>query len=409
MRAYERFLNYVKINTRSDDMSQTTPSSACQFDLARLLVAEMQELGIEDAAVDEKCYVYGSIPATPGYEDVPAVAFCAHLDTAAFNGENVCPRLVANYDGGEIPLGQSGRVLSPAQFPDLHTMLGKTIIVTDGTTLLGGDDKAGIAEIMTMAEIVLREQIPHGKLCFSFPPDEEIGAGAKDLDLARLGAQIGYTVDGGELGMIQYENFNAALARIRITGFGVHPGHAKNTLLNALLVANQLNNMLPAGDNPRDTDGYEGFFHLTKLNGTPDEAFMEYIIRDHDRALFEGRKKTLLHVTQLLNDRYGENTVELTLRDQYYNMLEVIREHWDLVENAREACCQAGVEPKCEPIRGGTDGSQLSFRGLPCPDIAAGYYGAHGPYEHISIEDMDAATQILLNVVKLYASGEAKA
>ena len=404
MRAYERFLKYVVINTRSDDCSNTTPSSQCQFDLARLLVQEMLDLGIADAHVDEKCYVYGTIPATPGYESVPSLGFCAHLDTAAFNGENVRPRLVPNYDGSDIPLGESGRVLSPEQFPHLLDMKGKTLIVTDGTTLLGGDDKAGIAEILTMAETVLREGIPHGKLCFSFPPDEEIGAGAKDLDIAKLGADIAYTVDGGPLGQVQYENFNAALAHIQITGLGVHPGSSKNTMINALLVANQFNNMLPAGETPRDTEGYEGFFHLTKLNGTPDDAFMEYIIRDHDRHLFEGRKKTMAHIAQLLNDHYGPDTVRLEIHDQYYNMADVIADHMDLIENARTAIRQVGLEPRSLPIRGGTDGSQLSFRGLPCPDLSAGYLACHGPFEHVAVEDMDTATEILLNVVKLYAN-----
>ena len=262
MRAYERFLKYVVINTISDECSNTTPSSQCQFDLARLLVQEMLDLGIADAHVDEKCYVYGTIPATPGYESVPALGFCAHLDTAAFNGENVRPRLVPDYDGSDIPLGESGLVLSPAQFPHLREMKGKTLIVTDGTTLLGGDDKAGIAEILTMAETVLRDGIPHGKLCFAFTPDEEIGAGARDLDLDKLGADIAYTVDGGALGDIEYESFNAAGARISITGFGVHPGSAKDTMINALLVAMELNGMLPAGETPRHTEGYEGFFHL---------------------------------------------------------------------------------------------------------------------------------------------------
>lgn len=403
MRAYERFLKYVVVNTRSDDESGTTPSSAGQFDLARLLVDEMREMGIADAHVDEKCYVYGTIPATPGQESAPALGFCAHLDTAAFNGENVRPRLVPDYDGGDIPLGDSGRVLSPVQFPHLPEMKGKTLIVTDGTTLLGGDDKAGIAEILTMAETVLRDGLPHGKLCFAFTPDEEIGAGARDLDLDKLGADIAYTVDGGALGDIEYESFNAAGARISITGFGVHPGSAKDTMINALLVAMELNGMLPAGETPRHTEGYEGFFHLLKLSGTTDEATMEYIIRDHDRGLFEGRKKSLAHIVQLLNDRYGEGTVTLELQDQYYNMAEVMVNHMDLVENAKIANEQAGVEPKVVPIRGGTDGSQLSFRGLPCPNLATGSYGYHGPFEHIAVEDMDTMTQILLNIVKLYA------
>ena len=403
MRAYERFLKYVVINTRSDDTTGKVPSSECQFDLARLLVKEMHQIGIADAHVDEKCYVYGSIPATPGYETVPCVMFCAHLDTAAFNGENVRPQLIGNYNGEDVPLGNSGKVLSPREFPELKTMTGQTLIVTDGTTLLGADDKAGIAEIMTMAETVIRENLPHGRLAFSFPPDEEICEGAKNLDIAKLGADIGYTVDGGEVGMVQYENFNAALAQITIQGFGVHPGTAKNVMVNALMVANELNNMLPSGETPRDTCGYEGFFHVTKWNGTPDECTMEYIIRDHDRNLFEGRKKCMKHIAELLNDKYGKDTVKLTITDEYFNMADVIKEHFELVEYAVEAVRMAGEKEIITPIRGGTDGSQLSFRGLPCPDIGTGLYAAHGPFEHITVEAMDKVTQILLNVVQLFA------
>ncbi len=403
MRAYERFLQYAVIHTTSDDTSGLTPSSQCQFDLARHLVKEMRRLGIPDAHVDGKCYVYGSIPASPGCEDLPALGFCAHLDTASFNGKNVRPRLVPDYDGGDIVLGTSGRVLSPAQFPHLPQLRGKTLIVTDGATLLGADDKAGIAEILTMAETVLDRGLPHSRLCFSFPPDEEIGAGAKDLDLEKLGADVAYTVDGGELGMIQYESFNAAIARITITGIGVHPGHAKNIMRSALLVAHQLQAMLPGGETPQDTEGYEGFFHLTSLRGTVEEAEMEYIIRDHDETLFEGRKRTLLHIARLLNDRWGEGTVRVELRDQYRNMAEVIRDHLDLIETAKKATLLAGVQPATPPIRGGTDGCQLSFRGLPCPDLGTGAYACHGPYEHITAEDMDKVTEILLNIVGLHA------
>lgn len=407
MRAYERFLQYAVIHTTSDDSSGLTPSSECQFDLARHLVEEMLHMGISDAHVDSKCYVYGSIPATPGCETVPALGFCAHLDTASFNGKNVRPRLVPDYDGGDIALGDSGRVLSPAQFPHLPSLKGKTLIVTDGTTLLGGDDKAGIAEILTMAETVLEKGLPHGRLCFSFTPDEEIGAGAKDLDLAKLGADIAYTVDGGELGMIQYESFNAAAARVTITGIGVHPGHAKNIMRSALLVAHQFQTMLPGGETPQDTEGYEGFFHLTNLRGTVDEAEMEYIIRDHDKTLFEGRKRTMLHIAQLLNDRWGDGTVRVELRDQYRNMAEVIQDHMDLIENAKEATLRAGVQPATPPIRGGTDGCQLSFRGLPCPDLGTGGFAFHGPFEHIAVEDMDKVVEILLHIVEIYAGSEA--
>ena len=402
MRAYERFLKYAVIHTRSDDSTGTTPSTECQFDLARYLVDEMKEIGIADAYVDEKCYVYGSLPATSGCEGIPCVMFCAHLDTADFEAEHVKPRLIENYDGGEVALGNSGRTLSPGQFPELSKLAGQTLIVTDGTTLLGADDKAGIAEIMTMAETLIREGRPHGSLKFCFPPDEEIGNGAQHLDIPKFGAKLGYTVDGGKLGMVQYENFNAAYAEIDIKGIGVHPGSAKDIMINALLVANEFNNMLPSGEIPRNTSGYEGFFHVLRWHGTVDECHMEYIVRDHNRTLFEGRKQTMRHIAELLNDKYGEGTVVLKLRDEYSNMAEVINQHYELIDYAVQATRMTGHEEIITPIRGGTDGAQLSLRGLPCPDIGTGLYGAHGPYEHITVEAMDTVTQILLNIVQLF-------
>ena len=403
MRAYERFLKYVVIHTRSDEKSDKTPSFEGEFDLARFLVDEMKAMGIEDAHVDDKCYVYGTLPATPGYENATALGLCAHLDTADFNGKDVKPRLVENYDGGIIRLGDTKFVLDPEVFPDLKEMVGKTVIVTDGTTLLGADDKAGIAIALTAAERLLEENIPHGKICFTFPPDEEIGAGAKDLDLEKLGAEAAYTLDAGSMGLIQYETFNAAAANIHITGFGVHPGSAKDTMISALQVACELNGMLPSGETPRDTCGYEGFFHMTHMAGTVDEADMEYIIRDHDRNLFEGRKKTMLHIAELLNNKYGPGTVEVTLRDQYYNMAEVIRKYPEMITMAEEAIREAGLTPRTMPIRGGTDGAQLSFRGLPCPDLSAGYYAAHGQYEHVAVEDMDTCTEVVINLIRKYA------
>ena len=338
MRAYERFLQYAVIHTTSDDTSGLTPSSQCQFDLARHLVEEMRRLGIPDAHVDGKCYVYGSIPASPGCEDLPALGFCAHLDTASFNGKNVRPRLVPDYDGGDIVLGTSGRVLSPAQFPHLPQLRGKTLIVTDGATLLGADDKAGIAEILTMAETVLDRGLPHSRLCFSFPPDEEIGAGAKDLDLEKLGADVAYTVDGGELGMIQYESFNAAIARITITGIGVHPGHAKNIMRSALLVAHQLQAMLPGGETPQDTEGYEGFFHLDTISGCVEKVVMDYIIRDHDMDKFLEKKAYMRRVAGYMNQKYGDGTIELIIKDSYLNMKEKIKDHMYLIEIGRASC-----------------------------------------------------------------------
>lgn len=402
MRPYERFINYVKIWTTSDGQSSSVPSTEREFDLANLLVKEMKEIGVEDAHVDEKCYVYGTIPATKGYESVPAVGFCAHLDTADFNGKDVKPCLIENYDGSDVALGDSGRILSVKLFPDLLKHVGKTLITTDGTTLLGADDKAGIAEIMTMTERLITENISHGKVCLSFTPDEEVGAGADDLDIPKLGAYAAYTVDGGDTGIVQYENFNAAGAKIKIQGVGVHPGDAKNVMVNALAVAVELNNMLPSGETPRDTQGYEGFFHLDKIDGTPEEAVMEYIIRDHDKNLFEGRKKTLAHIVELLTQKYGEGTASLSMEDQYYNMEPIIKEHFELIENAKKATEMAGVPCQIVPVRGGTDGARLSYRGLPCPNLGTGGWACHGPYEHITVEDMDVAADILVNIVKLY-------
>lgn len=404
MRAYERFLKYVVVNTRSDEESGTTPSSAGQFDLARLLVEEMREMGIADAHVDEKCYVYGTIPATPGHESAPALGFCAHLDTAAFNGENVRPRLVPDYDGSDIPLGDSGRVLSPAQFPNLPEMKGKTLIVTDGTTLLGGDDKAGIAEILTMAETVLRDGIPHGKLCFAFTPDEEIGAGAGDLDLAVLGADIAYTVDGGALGELEYENFNAASAKVYVKGSSIHPGSAKGKLKNAILLAYEFHSMLPPAERPEYTEGYEGFYHLNHMSGEVEDAFLDYLVRDHDREKFEEKKAYLTRVADYLNAKYGAGTVRLELTDRYYNMKEKILPHMYLVDLAKEAMEELSITPQVIPIRGGTDGCHLSYMGLPCPNLCTGGENSHGKYEFISVRSLEQTANLLVRIVEKFAA-----
>ena len=399
MRAYERFLNYVKVYTRSDPDSGLTPSTACQKDLSVLLVKEMQEMGLT-AEYDDNAYVYGWLPATPGFESVPAVMFCSHLDTADFEAREVKPQIIENYDGSVVTLGESGRVLDPKDFPDLKDCVGKMLITTDGTTLLGADDKAGIAEILTMAERLIKEEIPHGKICFAFTPDEEIGAGAKDLDLKKLGADYGYTVDGGMFYEIEYETFNAAEAKIEIRGFGVHPGSAKNTMINALIVATEFNAMLPAAETPEHTEGYEGYYHLMALNGTVTEAKMQYILRDHDRSLLESKKKTLEHAAKILNEKYGEGTVTLKIRDEYSNMRVYIEEHMEIVDLAIEAVHALGGTEKIDPVRGGTDGSQLTLRGLPCPNLGAGGHAAHGPYEHIAAEDMDDCTAMLVELVK---------
>ena len=404
MRAYERLIRYAKIHTASDENGEGVPSAAREFDLARELEKELNELGVRDVFVDEHCYVYGRIPATPGCEGKPCVGFIAHLDTVPdFSGENVQPRLVEHYDGGEIALGESGRSLRPADFPHLQTLIGHDLVVTDGTTVLGADDKAGVAEIVTFAERLIAEGRPHGPIALGFCPDEEIGHGAALLDLERFGAQLAYTVDGGTPGEIEYENFNAASASVELTGFNVHPGAAKNVMVNAALVAMEFNSMLPAGDTPRGTEGYEGFFHLTDMRGDVEKAQLHYIVRDHDAATFEARKKLLLHIEKLLNEKYGAGTVKVTLREQYRNMLEMVRPHFEVVEKAMAAMRALGIEPKAAAIRGGTDGAQLSFRGLPCPNLPTGSYGHHGPYEHASVQQMDGIVELLLGIAAEFA------
>ncbi len=404
MRAYERLLNYVKVFTTSDEMSETTPSTQRQFDLANQLAEEMKELGVSDVRVEKTGYVYGRIPATEGYGQAPKIGFVAHMDTAPdFSGENVKPQLIENYDGGDIVLGESGCVLSVKDFPHLPTLKGRTLITTDGTTLLGADDKAGIAEIMTLAEILLTENIPHGTVCIGFTPDEEVGRGADAFDVPGFGAEFAYTVDGGAENEIEYENFNACDAKVTIKGFSVHPGSSKDTMINAALVAMEFNAMLPSGDTPRDTDGYEGFFHLHDMKGDVSSAELDYIIRDHSEAMFECRQETMRHIEKLLNEKYGAGTVKLEITQQYRNMKEKIEPCMHLIENAKLAAKSAGLTPETVPIRGGTDGARLSFMGLPCPNLGTGGYAYHGQYEHITVEGMDKAVEVLKGIVELYA------
>ena len=404
MRAYERLLNYVKVDTPSDPHSETTPSSACQFDLARLLVEELKALGVDNVQVDDKCYVYASIPATVGYEKCKRLGFIAHMDTAPdFNGKGVNPQVTPDYDGNDMVLGTSGYVLKAKDFPQLPNMKGRTLITTDGTSLLGADDKAGIAEIMTMAERILTENIPHGKICIGFTPDEEIGAGADHFDVEKFGADIAYTLDGGMEGEIEYENFNAAGADFVIHGNNVHPGSAKNIMVNAQLLAMEINGMLPADETPATTEGYEGFFHLTDMEGTVEKAKLEYIIRDHDREKFEARKALVRKIADRMNEKYGAGTVELNVKDQYYNMKEMIEPHMELIEYAKEAAKAVGINPKVVAIRGGTDGARLSFMGLPCPNLGTGGFGFHGPYEHITAEGMDLCVEMALKIVEKYS------
>ncbi len=407
MKAYERLLRYVRIHTASDDHSDTHPSTARQFDLAKILADELTGMGCRNVRLDEHCYVMAEIPASAGYENCPAIGFIAHMDTIpGFSGENVQPQIIPNYDGGDVILGQSGLVLSPASFPHLPSLRGRTLITTDGTTLLGADDKAGIAEIMTLCERLIGGGIPHGKICIAFTPDEEIGAGTDCFDITEFGARFAYTVDGGAEGSLEYENFNAAAAHIDIQGFSVHPGSPKDTLINAALVAMEINALLPGADTPAHTSGYEGFYHLTDMSGNVSAASLDYIIRDHDADMFAARKNTLHHIIQRINEKYGPGTASLTLRDQYSNMLEMVRPHFHLIDTAKEAAARCGVECRVEPIRGGTDGAMLSYKGLPCPNLGTGGYAYHGPYEHITAEGMDTQVDILWEIVKIYAQKE---
>lgn len=404
MRAYERLLNYVRVYTTSDENSTTVPTTARQMDLAKMLVEEMKAMGIRDARVGENSYVYGSIPATPGYEEKTAIGFIAHLDTAPdFCGEHVNPQIQENYDGGDVVLGDSGKVIEVKKFPHMAGLAGRTLITTDGTTLLGADDKAGIAEIMTLAETLLKGSMPHGKVCIAFTPDEEVGSGAAEFDIPGFGARYAYTVDGGSENEIVYENFNACGARVEITGYNIHPGSSKNTMVNAALVAMEFNRMLPAGETPRDTEMYEGFFHLCSIEGNVEQARIEYIVRDHSAACFEARQATLRHIEKLLNEKYGEGTVKVEIHQQYRNMAEKVEPCRHLIDNAKAAIRELGMEPDISPVRGGTDGAQLSFRGLPCPNLGTGGYAFHGPYEHITAEGMDLSVQVMLGILKRYA------
>ena len=401
MRAYERLITYAKVHTASSEDLSRTPTTDCQFDLARLLADEMRRMGFQEVYEDEHAYVYGVLPASAGCEDKPSIAFNAHIDTIPdFCGENVKPTLHPDYDGGDVVLGESGRVLTVEKFPRLPSLKGHTLITTDGTTVLGADDKDGVAEIMTACERILSENLPHGRIAVCFSPDEEVGHGAALMDLERVKADFGYTVDGGELNEINYETFNAAAAQWTVNGFNVHPGSAKDVMINANLVAMEINSMLPTGDTPAQTQNYEGFFHLTDMSGTVEKASLSYIIRDHDAALFEGRKACMRHIEELINQKYGPGTAVLSIREQYRNMAEKIEERMEIVSLAERAIREAGLSPVKVPIRGGTDGAQLSFRGLLCPNLGTGGYGFHGPYEHISAENMDKAVEILLNIIR---------
>ena len=396
MTVIDRFLKLVSYPTTSDERSQTCPSTPQQRVLAEELVRQMQELGIQDARVDAYGYVYGTIPANCE-KDIPVYGLLAHMDTAPdAPGENIRARVTEAYDGGDVVLNEEKHiVLSPEEYPQLKNAVGKRLIVTDGTTLLGADDKAGVAEILSAAELLLTSDRKHGTVKLAFTPDEEIGCGADHFDVAGFGADYAYTVDGGAIGELEYENFNAASAKIVIRGKSIHPGSAKGQMVNAALVAMELHGLLPALETPYYTDGYEGFYHLTGMQGETEQAELQYIIRDHDRAKFEARKAVMQKVCAEIDRRYGAGTVELTLRDSYYNMKEKIEPCLFLIENAKQAMEQLGIEPKVVPIRGGTDGARLSFEGLPCPNLCTGGENFHGRFEYIPAEDMERITQLL--------------
>ena len=404
MKAYERLLNYVKIHTASSPSTGATPSTPCQWDLARLLVDELRELGLENPGVDEYCVVTAWLPATPGCENIPALGLIAHMDTSPdFSGNSVNPIVHENYDGGDIVLPKEGRGIRVNDFPFLPQFKGKTLITADGSTLLGADDKAGVAEIMTALERITTENRPHGRLCVAFTPDEEIGEGPDHFDVDAFGAKYAYTVDGGPASAVSYENFNAASAVVDIIGVSVHPGSAKGVMENALLIAQEFNALLPPDAIPAKTEEYQGFFHLHALSGGPARAQMEYIIRDHDKGEFTVKKALLKRAAAQIQDAHPAAKVKLTLSDTYYNMKEQLSGCMHVVERAMEAIRLTGAEPWSLPIRGGTDGARLSFMGLPCPNLGTGSYNCHGPMELAVAEEMDQMVEILLHIVRLYA------
>ena len=400
----DRFLRYVSVDTQSDENSESQPSAAKELDLLRMLRDELCALGVE-ATLDEYGYVKASIPSNLD-KAVPAVGFIAHVDTAPdASGKDVKPQIIPDYDGGAIDLkGVPGLQLRPEEFPEMLHYVGKTLITTDGTTLLGADDKAGVAEIMHAVQyIVSHPEFRHGEIKIGFTPDEEIGRGVVKFDVEKFGAQYAYTLDGGEAGELEYENFNAASAKIRIQGRNVHPGSAKDKMKNAILIGQELNALLPPAQRPEHTEGYEGFFHLISFKGTVEEAELSYIIRDHDRAKFEEKKKVIVRCADFINARYGEGTATVEVKDQYYNMREQVEPHEHIIQKARKAIEMAGLKPTVKPIRGGTDGANLSFKGLPCPNLFAGGLNFHGKMEFVPLESMEKASEVILNIITLFA------
>ncbi|MBQ7840232.1 MAG: peptidase T [Lachnospiraceae bacterium] len=405
----DKFLRYVKIDTQSADEQDCFPSTDKQRNLARLLTQELNQMGAQEVCFDETyCYVYAAIPSTlPEGAKAPVIGFIAHMDTSpAVSGKDVKPHLIENYPGGDILLNQEKNIVMPLKDnPELTDVIGKTLIVTDGTTLLGADDKAGVAEIMAMAEFYLKHpEIPHGKIRIGFTPDEEVGQGVDHFDVEGFGADFAYTVDGGPLGELEYENFNAAAAKLVVNGYSVHPGSAKNKMLNAILLAAEFQSLLPIHENPASTEGYEGFYHPDSIAGSVEKVVVDYIIRDHDREKFEQKKAFFKQCADFLNEKYKRPIFEVKLKDSYYNMKEkILPENLHLIDNAVKAMEMAGVTPKISPIRGGTDGARLSFMGLPCPNLCTGGMNFHGRFEYAVVESMEACVEILKNIVTLYA------
>lgn len=400
----DRFLRYVSVDTQSDENSETQPSSAKQLDLLRMLRDELESMGVE-ATLDEYGYVMGTIPSNIDRK-VPVIGFIAHVDTSPdASGANVRPQIIKDYDGGDIELkGVPGLALKPSEFPELLAHKGETIITTDGTTLLGADDKAGVAEIMNAVQyIVEHPEFKHGEIKIGFTPDEEIGRGVAKFDVKKFGAEYAYTMDGGEVGELEFENFNAASAKIHIQGRNVHPGYAKGKMKNAILIGMELNSLLPVHQRPEFTEGYDGFFHIISFKGCVEEADFGYIIRDHDRALFEQKKEEMRKCVDYINARYGEGTAVLEMKDQYYNMRQQVEPYYFIVEKAVKAMEMEGIKPRIQPIRGGTDGANLSFMGLPCPNIFAGGLNFHGKMEFAPLESIEKASRVVLNIISLYA------
>lgn len=400
MTVQDRFLKYISYWTTSEDDKETNPTAEREWELAKALVKELEDMGIE-TKLSDTCYVYGRIPASKGMEGKTPIGFIAHMDTAPdFSGKNVSPCIHANYAGEDVVLSGSGDLLKPTDFPDLRNAIGETLITTDGNTLLGADDKAGVAEIMTLAEELVTGTVPHGEIWIGFTPDEEVGMGADGFDLNYFGAAYAYTVDGGYEGEISYENFNAAAASFHIKGVSVHPGDAKDIMVNAGLLAAELAMQLPAEEIPGMTEGREGFFHLTNLQGNVSEATLDYLIRDHEEKRFQERKQFLVDLTKKMNEKYGVGTVSLIILPSYQNMASVLQDKMFIVEKAKEAIRENGMEPEVIAVRGGTDGARLSFMGLPCPNLGTGGHGFHGPFEHITVEAMERVVKVLHKIVE---------